>query len=389
VAVAVIAVALNLRPAIVAVGPMTEAIQADTGLGSTAVSLLTTLPLVCLGAFAATATLLNKRVGIERSVFVSVGLIVAGIALRLVPSTGALYLGMILAGSGIAVANVLVPALVKRDLSRRLGLAMAGYSVALQTGATIAAGMTASIGAALHLSWRPTLAIWGILAVLALFVWAPLTRRRGPDSAEHVAGYPVWRSRLGWAGAAFIGLQSGIYFALTAWLPTLWQGSGLSADRSGQMMLLLGASGILGSLPMPILAARRPDQRPLVAVLTLMFTIGLTGLLLAPGAWAPLWAVALGLAQGGGLSLALTLFALRCRTAEAAAQLSGMAQSAGYLIAAAAPLAVGLLRDLVGGWTVPLLALAALLVPFTIAGWALARPRCLEDEVVEDEVTAA
>ena len=188
---------------------------------------------------------------------------------------------------------------------------------------------------------------------------------------------------VGHAGRPIGRTQSGVYFSLTAWLPTLWQNHGLSTDTTGHLLLILGASGIIGGLPMPLLATRRSSQRPLVAATVLALGAGLLGLLISPATGALMWAVALGLGQGAALSLALTLFALRSRTAEGAAQLSAMAQSAGYLIAGGAPLLIGTIRDLSGGWTVPLLALLALLVPLTASGWAIAQPRYLQDEVKE------
>jgi len=380
--VAVAAVAVNLRPAIVAVGSLTGAIGHGTGLGASAISLLTTLPLLCLGGFAATASALGRRIGFERAVLMALLLIIVGIGVRLLRPTAALFVGSVVAGSGIAVANALVPALIKRDAPGRLGAVMAVYSVALQAGATVASGTTASIGAALGWSWRATLAAWGLPAVLALLVWLPKSRHVAAD--DGTAGGPsrdVWRSRLGWSCAAFIGLQSGVYFALTAWLPSLWQDSGLDASRTAHLMLILGVSGIVGGLAMPVLATRVLRQRRLVIGTAVAFAVGLAGLLSWPAGWPVGWAIALGLGQGAGLALALTLFALRSRTPEGAAALSGMAQSGGYLIAAFAPLLIGVLHEMVEGWTVPVAVLLALLLPFAGVGWTIGTPRYLEDEM--------
>ena len=376
----IVIVSLNLRPAIVAVGPLTPTIQSGTGLSSSATSLLTTVPLLCLGGFAAAAPPLARRAGFERGVLAALALIVAGSALRLLAPVAALFAGSALAGSGIAVANVLIPAMIKRDFPQRTGAMMSLYSVGLQAGATIASGLTLPLGAALGFGWRLSLAIWGLPAAAAAVLWLPRTLRSPTAAGPRGPRYRVWRCGLGWASAAFIGLQSAVYFSLTAWLPSLLRANGMSGDRAGLMLSLVGFAGIIGGLPMPLLATRLRSQRMLVAFTVAVFLIGLAGLLVDPVPLAVVWAIALGLGQGCGLSLALTLFTLRSRTADGAAQLSGMAQAGGYLIASTGPLIAGAVHGLTGAWTVPVIVLLAALGPLTAAGWAIARPRFLEDE---------
>lgn len=380
-AAAIVLVAINLRPSIVAIGPLTKAIQTDTGLSFTATGLLTTVPLICLGEFAVAAPPLARRAGFERGVLVAVALIVAGIALRLLTPVAALFAGTVVVGGGIALANVLVPAMIKRDFARRVGAMMAIYSTALQSGATVAAAVTVPLGSAVGGGWRVALALWGLPAAAAVVVWIPYTvRTRAATAGSHGPRYRVWRSGLGWASAGFIGFQSAVYFSITSWLPSLLHDAGMSDERAGVMLSLVGLAGILGGLPMPLLATRLRSQRSLVIGVVAAFLVGLVGLLLDPVPLAPVWAIAFGIGQGGALSLALTLFTLRSRTADGAAQLSGMAQAGGYLIAAVGPLAVGSIHGLVDGWTVPLIVLIVTLVPLTGTGWVIARPRFLEDE---------
>ena len=379
--VSIVLAAFSLRPAIVAVGPLTAAIQDGTGLSSTATSLLTTVPLICLGLVAASASALSGRLGVDRAVLAALALVVAGITVRLLDPLSALFAGTVIAASGIALGNVLAPAAVKQYRPERVGAMMAVYSVALQSGATLASAATVPVRATFGLGWREALALWGLPAAVACGVWGPRAARTRTAAGHTAAGTAVWRSMLGWTAALFIGLQSGVYFALTAWLPTLLHDHGLSNTAAGYMLSVVGVAGIAGGLPMPVLATRMRQQTPLVLSIAAAFAAGLLGLLAAPASAAALWSVLLGLGQGGGLSLALTLFTLRTRTAIGAAQLSGMAQTAGYLIAAAGPFAAGWAHALTGGWAVPLVLLLAALVPLTAAGIIFARPRYLEDQV--------
>lgn len=378
--VAIVLVSLNLRPAIVAVGPLTEAIQSDTGMNASMMSLLTTVPVICLGVFAVAASPLARRMGFEVGVLIAVVLILCGSALRLFDPVPALFVGSIVAGCGIALGNVLIPSLIKRDFERHTGVMMALYSVALQVGATIGAGLTLPLGSALGLQWRASLAIWGTLAAVAVLAWLPVAALSRTVAGTPGMRYQVWRSRLGWSAGAFIGLQSGVFFALSAWMPSLLQEGGMSADRAGFMVSVVAFMGIVGGLPMPLLAARVSNQRWLVVCVISAFMLGLIGLLIDPVSLALPSAVVLGLGQGAGLSLALTLFNLRSRTASGAAQLSGMAQSVGYVIAALAPFMVGAVHDVTGEWNVPIIILLLTLAPLAVTGWAVARPRLMEEE---------
>lgn len=383
--------AFSLRPAVVAVGPLAQAIQADTGLTPAAVSLLTTLPLVCFGAIAAVAAGVGGRLGVDRAIVLALALIVGGIGLRMLIPMPALFVGTVIAASGIALGNVLIPAAIKQYQPLRLGILMAAYSVALQSGATLAPALTIPLGEFFALDWRGALALWGVPAVVALVVWLPRIGRGGAGprtdsfaTGNLATGTPVrsaWGTRLGWMAGAFIGIQSGVYFAIAAWMPTLLQDSGVSAEAAGYLLSLVGLAGVVGGLPMPILATRMARPHSLVVLTTAAFVIGLLGLLALPATVPWVWAGLLGLGQGGGLALALTLFTLRARTALGAARLSGMAQTIGYLLAALFPLVVGIAYELTGAWDVPLILLLVSLVPLLLTGLYLSRPLFLEDRL--------
>lgn len=377
---AIAVVSLNLRPAVVAVGPLAADIRSGTGLSAVALGLLTTLPVVCFGVFALAGPRLARRLGLERAVLVALALLVAGIAMRLPSPTSALFLGSGVAGIGIALGNVLTPAVVKRHFAERTGPVMTVYAVALNGGAALAAGLTVPLRDALGGEWRTALGAWGVLALAALLLWFPTARHGADASPDEGQCYAVWRSSLAWAAAAFIGLQSVVFFSLTAWVPTLMQDAGMSETRAGLMLSLLALFGIAGGLTVPVLAARLEQQRALAALVVGAFALGLIGLIVAPVSLAVLWMVVLGVGQGAGISLALTLFVLRTQATAGATQLSAMAQTIGYLLAAVGPLLAGALNDLTGGWTVPLVFLVVVLVPLLWAGWSVGAARTLEDE---------
>jgi CP family cyanate transporter-like MFS transporter len=378
-AAAMVLVAINLRPAAAAVGPLIHRIRADTGLSGTAAGLLGTLPVLCFGALAPLAPPLARRVGMHAAIAASITVLIAGLLIRLVPGTAFLFLGTIVAGAAIAVANVLLPVLVRRDFPQRTGLMTGLYSTALIGFAALAAGVSVPLADALGGGWRPGLAIWAAPAAIALVAWLLQPRGdRGRSAAgtTQIAGpRPLLRDRLAWAVTLFFGFQSAGFYATLTWLPSIFQSHGASESQAGLLLSVSLIVGILTALTVPPIAARSRQQRALVAVFTSCIALGWIGILVAPMSAPYLWVVLLGIGQNACFPLALTLIVLRGGTVASTAALSTMAQTVGYLIAAAAPLLVGALHDLTGSWTPPLVLLLAMVVPQMLAGLAAGRRR--------------
>ncbi|MFJ9416140.1 CynX/NimT family MFS transporter [Streptomyces sp. NPDC101227] len=378
--IGVVLLALNLRPALVAVSPLAGTIRDDSGMSAAATSLLTALPLLCFGLLAPVAPRLGRRLGMERSLLGTMALICAGTALRLLDSVVALFAGTVVIGAGIAVANVLLPGLIKRDFPARAGLMTGLYSMSLFGGAALAAGITVPVQQAAGLNWQATLACWGALAVVALVVWLPQVRSRTrvTAAAARRAAHPVrglWRDPLAWQVTGYMGLQSLSYYAAAAWLPTMLEDAGMSAGDAGWMLSFSSLLGIAGSFLSPVVVGRRLRAGVLAALGAALCAAGLVGMLLAPAGGAYVWMTLLGLGQGAAISLALLFIVQRAPDARHAAQLSSMAQCFGYILAATGPAVLGAVHDASGGWTVPLAVLLALLLPQIAAGWGAARPR--------------
>jgi cyanate permease len=180
------------------------------------------------------------------------------------------------------------------------------------------------------------------------------TRLR-PPPAEPVPRTP-WRSALAWQVTAFMGLQSFGFYIVLAWFPAILHSEGASEENSGWLLLVLQVLGVSMSAVIPLLANKLSDQRLLAAGGSLLSFTGYLGLILAPNL-AVLWVVIVGLASGVCFVLALFFFTLRSADSYAAATLSGMAQSIGYLFAMLGPVVFGALHDLTTGWTVPMIML--------------------------------
>ncbi|MCD2193982.1 MFS transporter [Actinomycetospora endophytica] len=379
--VAVLLIALNLRPAVVAVSPLLSQIRDDLGIGGAVGGLLTTLPVLCFGLLAPFAGRLARRIGLETALLAALLVLTAGILVRLVPTLGALLAGSVLAGIAIAIGNTLMPVVVKRDFRHRTGVMTGAYSTMISGGGALAAAVMVPVEHATGLGWRPSLALWAVLVALGVVLWLPwVVRARRHAAAEPPAApaAPVrglWNSPLAWQVTLVMGLQSLQFYALTAWAPTIFVDEGRTPTAAGLLLSVAGLSSLVTSAVTPVLAARSRTQHHLVALLITLWVVGYLGLLLAPGALAPLWMVLIGLGQGVGISLGLTLITLRSPDAAHTSELSGMAQGVGYVLAAAGPLALGAIHDATGSWTAPIITLMVLLVPLALAGIGAARNR--------------
>jgi CP family cyanate transporter-like MFS transporter len=373
----IVLLAANLRPALTGVAPLIGQIRADTGISNGVAGLLTTLPLLAFGLLSPIAPRVARWFGTERVLLASLLVLAAGILLRWAGAVAALFLGTVVLGAAIAVANVLLPSLVKREFPGHAGLMTSVYSTSLGISAAFAAGVSVPLTQLAGIGWRGALAVWAIPALLAGVAWLSQLGRsdhpEDPDARSPPGVRDLWRSPLAWQVTLFMGLQSLAYYVTLTWLPEILQAEGMGTARAGWMLGLSQAVAIVTMFLAPMFAERRPSQRGVVVVAVGMSGVGVLGLLVAGSTASTLWVVLLGLGQGASFSLALTFFALRAPDSGHAAALSSMAQSVGYLLAAGGPFLFGVLRDATGAWKVPLTLLLTVTICLLIAGIGAAR----------------
>ncbi|MFG1718326.1 MFS transporter [Micromonospora chalcea] len=380
-------VALNLRAAVTSLGALLDEVRVGLGLSGAMAGLVTTLPTIAFAGLGALTPWLVRRWAAPRVLVLAMLALTVGQVLRALTDSAAVFvLTSALALAGIAVANILLPMLVKQHFSHRTGLVTGAYTMALTVGTTVAAAAAVPVAHAFG-SWRAGLGVWAGLAALAVLPWVPLAlraraaRRAAPPAVAVAAPARVRpeRTRLGWAMAVYFGAQSLSGYAIMGWLAQLFRDAGYRPEAAGLLLAGVTALGVPVALMMPTLAGRLATLRPLVLSLTVFSAAAYTGLALAPRGLAPLWVLLLALGQGA-FPLILTTIGLRARTAEGTVALSAFAQSTGYVIAALGPLLVGILYEATGGWTAPIGFLLVALAVQTAAGMVIARPRYIEDE---------
>lgn len=370
-------VALNLRLAIAAVPPVLSQIRHGTDLSAAGGGLLTALPIFCFGLIALATPRLVRRFSMGPLLALTMVTVAAGSALRLAPSLLALFAGTAVIGAGIAVGNVLVPGILKRDFTRRIALMMGLYSLALSVSGAIPAGLTVPLERATGLGWRPAIAIWGLAAVVAAAFWLPHARR-DPEvagSRDGSVAAALRRDPLAWCVTLFMGFQSFGFYASFNWIPTLLESHGATNGTAGWLLSFSTLPSMLGAFATPVLV-RRARPAGFVVLAVALCCGAYLGLLAAPvAAGGYPWMALMGLGQGAMLSLALGFIVARAGDSRGAAQLSTMAQGIGYLLASSGPFVVGALHGATGGWTVPMLVLLGSLVPLAACGLVAAQDR--------------
>lgn len=379
--VAVCLVAANMRLSITAVGPLLDQIGTDTGLSVSTLGLIAAVPLVAWAAISPFALGLSLRFGMSRVVLVSLLVLLAGTVVRSLPGpTVSLWLGTILIGLALAIANVLMPAVIKRDFPARVPVVMAAYTGLLGGMGAIGSGVAVPLSylGDEQSGWRMALVITGAgLLIPAIALWAWATRGH---HAAHLArpvhtrsSTGIWRDGLAWQVAAYMGFQAATFYMLLTWLAAISTSIGRSEVVAGFDVMIYQLTTIIGSIIVPLLL-RGPAERYVPAAIPLVGVVGIVGIMIAPQGIVG-WVLITGLSSGASLSMALTLMAQRARTADASAALSGMAQSVGYLVAATGPVLFGWLHAGLGGWNFSLALLVVVLIAQSVTGVFAGRPR--------------
>ncbi|EHP2115651.1 CynX/NimT family MFS transporter [Salmonella enterica] len=372
----ILMIATTLRVTFTGAAPLLETIRTDYGLSTAQTGLLTTLPLLAFALVSPLAAGIARRFGMERSLFAAMLLICAGIALRSLPSAALLFAGTAIIGCGIALGNVLLPGLIKRDFSQHVARLTGAYSLTM--GAAAALGSVLVVPLALHgFGWRGALLMLMLFPLLAFLIWLPqwrTTRTANLSSSRALHERGIWRSPLAWQVTLFLGLNSLIYYVIIGWLPTILISHGYSEAQAGSLHGLLQLATAAPGLAIPLILHRFNDQRWIAVLVSLLCAVGAAGLWFVPGQ-AVIWTLLFGFGSGATMILGLTFIGLRASSAHQAAALSGMAQSVGYLLAACGPPVMGKLHDASGSWYLPLSGVTVLAIVMAIFGLYAGRDR--------------
>lgn len=365
----IILVALNLRPSMAAVGPLLSAIRGDMPLSFSLAALLTLLPVMAMGLAMFFGMAVSQRLGEQRTVLLSLLIIgVATLSRLFLDSAGELIASAVLAGIGIALIQALMPALIKSRFPDNVALCMGLYVTSIMGGAALAASFAPWVMVETG-NWRAGLAVWAVLALLAIPVWWT-TRATSPDTIRTVVRKEsFFTNSRAWLLAIFFGLGTASYTCVLAWLAPYYVEKGWSEQNAGLMLGFLTAMEVISGLVVPAIANRSRDRRLVLGALLGLIIAGFLGLILSPQHLSLLWPCLLGLGIGGLFPMSLIVSLDHLDEPQRAGGLTALVQGIGYLIAGLSPLMAGMVRDRLGSfewawWSLTaVMALMLLMVP--------------------------
>lgn len=378
--IGIIFLATTLRSPLTSVGPIIAYIRDDLGISNVLAGFITTIPLIAFALISPIVPKIARRVGMELTLFFSIILLAFGIIMRSLGNTSLLLIGTALIGIAIAFGNVLIPSLIKLKFPLQVGLLTAIFTLSMNFSSTIGAGISYPIAAYTTLGWQGALGCWAILTIIAALIWLPQIKnakriKENTEPADTGRSKSILSNPLTWTVTLCMGLQSLLFYTTAAWIPEIMQSQGISADKSGWMLSLMQFAQLPLTFLTPILASRMKDQRPLVAFFSLLYVIGFGGLLVGNSSLSIVWMIILGFAGGASFSFAMMLFTLRTRTPMESAELSGTAQSFGYLLAAIGPVLFGFLHDATASWSMPIILFIATAIVLFIVGMHAGKDR--------------
>lgn len=379
---ALIFISVVLRPPVASLGPLLQEIQSTLEVSPELIGLLAAAPVLCFGIGAFASPWLVSKLGVNKTMLLVLVLLAFALALRIFFGYGGLLAGTIGAGLSIAIANVLLPTVVRRQFPNRVALVTGSYTTVLAISASVAAAVAVP-SSQLMGGWSPALAIWIAPTLLAILLWWPQTKNQGPhlpqlaeSAAEEKAA--VFRSPISWAIVIFFGIQSLGFYSVLGWLPSALISIGESPQAAGNYLGFASAIGIPSGLLISTISGRFKSLSIWTAGASLTTCAGLVFLatVLESGnsRFLVLACILIGVGLSAAFPLALSLISTRASSQAQTTQLSSMSQGWGYLLAASGTFAVGLVANVFGSWSLSFGIVAVLVVIQAIAGAFAGKP---------------
>jgi len=351
-------VALNMRPAVTAIGPLYNVLLESLHISNTKMSFLTSIPVFCMGLFAPVAVPLQKKLGTKTAITLLIVLLAFANGLRfLKESYGLLVVTSFLAGFAIALIGPMLNAYIKKKFPNRFTTVVGIYSFGIGTGATLSAALTVTLYRHFDGSWTIALGSWSILALSALIMWFLLVQKeeqelsRKDEKSEQLTRNP-WKSIRAWTMLIYFGLQTSLFFSLMSWLVPILQDKGYSLGEASSILTLMSFIQMIGNIVVPILMEKWTSRIAWLFALGVLGILGFALLWVGSGMLLLMAVFIIGIVLSGLFPIGLLLPLDEAETNEEANSWSSMVLSGGFIISAIIPIVIGYCYDITGNHTV-------------------------------------
>lgn len=350
IALAIVGIAFNLRPALAAFGPILDVIQASLGMTNTQASLLTTIPVFFMGAGALCINQFKGNINTRSAISFAMVLILMACATRYVTaSSTSLLMTAAIAGMGIACVQTLLPGFIKSRFGAASGNVLGLYSTGIMAGSALAAASSAGLVSAFGVSLG--LAVWAVPALFSLALWMAATHfpamRQPPVAVKSVSrkSRHYYKNTRAYALMIFFGISTGAYTLVLAWMPPFYTSLGWSSIQAGLLLAGITVAEVVAGILVSMFIHKFPDRRVVLVGVLATLLIGIVALVYEPLRLAIPISVMLGLSIGALFPLSLIITADHVSDPRDAAQLMGFVQGGGFIIASVMPLMAGVIRD--------------------------------------------
>lgn len=378
----IILIAATLRAPLTSVGPVIQQIKTDLHINNGIAGLITTIPLIIFGIVSPFVSRMLSKISMSRFLFLTLILTIVALVIRVMGGVSTFFMGTVLLGVSIALANVTLPAYAKWAFPTQIGLITGIYSATMNFTAGLGGGLSYPLSTVTSLSYRFSLVFWVIFAVVALVIWLPQLKQLShlPSQQHDGLRKPIYRSKIAWAVALTMAFQSMMFYSIVAWYPSILVSKGINPEMAGYFLMLNQFAQLPMTFTFPIIAAKMSTQRSLIGIVAALMSVGFT-LLFFDNTWLLLVAMVLtGMGIGACFSLCMTMFSIRSKTTAGSMALSGFGQSIGYWVAAIGPFMLGLAHDILSNWTIAIILFLLMVVGVLIAGMIAAQNKYIEDE---------
>ncbi|MGR3742073.1 CynX/NimT family MFS transporter [Companilactobacillus sp. DQM5] len=371
----IILIAMNLRLPITMIPPLMEQIKLSVKLPSSMAGLLTSIPLLTFAIMSPIIVKLGKKIGNELSIFVLFSLLVIGSFLRIIPTMFFLFFGTFLIGMGIDSGNVLIPAVIKGKMPNKISLGTSLYTVSMMVMASVGSALSGFL--IIRTSLANTLFVLSLTSIVGLLAWLPnvsFKKDEESDKKIKINTYrSVWKQPIGWLVTLLFGLQSLISYSLITWIPSILIDQGVNSVVASTTLTIFQFAGIPFSLITPMLVEKKWGMNSLLIITFIGFIGGTFGLFITnmSSGFYFFIGLILGFASSAAFNLTVVFFGKKTTNPYQTVEISGMAQSFGYLLAAVGPFVFGVLHSLFNTWSISLYITIVLSLVMIIVGYVI------------------